>query len=211
MNRMTRVALVSTAALSLVAGATPTQAYTTGAGVVAFLGTATVAPGLSTPGVPALLGGLGGPDGTWTLATITAAGAAVAEPPLPGLPTPYVGAATIGATGALHVGLVHVFGPGAFCGLSGGSDGVGAIVIDGSPVVPIRDVGWLQSAATVIVYTGDTTFNDNGAVRVGGALAGVVTAIPPIPNVIGTGSCLAGTATQFTVVGVGEATFTTNP
>lgn len=210
MKRITKVAAVSAAALGLVAGATPAEAdFAAHAGAVVFIGSAQVNPGLSTPGLPvAISPDEEGRDGTWSLSNA----GGLPNLGLGAATTGHVGAATINATGALHVGLVNVFGPGAFCGLSGGSDGTGSIGIDGSSV-NIRDVGWFQSAATVIAFTGDTTFVDghdpnNPVTRVGGALVGVVSAIPPIEGVVGTGACSDGTATQFTVVGAGASTFT---
>ena len=189
MKRIVKVAAVSAAALGLVAGATPDDSA---AGAVAFIGTAGVNPGLSAPPGP-------GQNGTWSLSNVGPlpnAGVGVST-------TGDAGAATITANGSLHVGIVNVFGPGALCGLSGGSNGSGSITI-GASTVNIDDVGWAQSAATVIAFSGDTV---DGAGSVVGGLAGVVSAVPPIPGVIGAGSCAAGTATQFTVIGAGAATF----
>lgn len=224
MQRITRAAVAGALAIGLVAGVTPAQAYTTYISNFAFVGTATVAPGLATPLVPALLGGQHGRDGTWTFTNFGSlphigVGVAVANPPVPDTPVPYAGSVWIEASGELHGGLVNVFGPGAFCRLSGGSNGVGRIKIRNF-VGPrassdLRNVGWFQSAATVTAYSGDTTFDDDPgsgvSTRVGGALVGVFSALPPIAGVIGAGSCDDGTATQLSIVGVGVASFTTNP
>lgn len=190
MKRIAKVAAVGTAGLGLILGATPAHAH--GTGVVAFVGSATVTPALGAPviGTPQ--------NGGWSLSN---AGA---------LPNIGVGAATTGAAGAavinvagsLGAGLVAPFGNGALCGLSGGDAGVGTIEIAGD-VVDVHSVGWDQSAATIIVFDGKATDGDGSE----GDLIGAVSAIPPVPGVIGAGSCAGGTATQFTVVGAGIANF----
>ena len=184
MKHIAKVAAVGAAGLGLVLGATPANAAV---GAVAFVGSATVSPGLSAPV-------LGAPQsGSWSLSNVGA------------LPNVGVGVttngdagfATISASGSLGGGLVAPFGNGALCGLSGGSGGSGTITIDASSV-SLSGVGWRQSAGTIIVFEGTTP---------GGPLVGAVSAIPPIPGVVGAGSCAAGTATQFTVVGAGVAVF----
>ena len=96
-------------------------------------------------------------------------------------------------------------GSGGFCGASGGSNGAGNITLNpvvsvpaGVPpqVIAVGDVNWIQSAASLIVFQGDTPKGDN-------YLAGVVSAIPN-PTA---GSCASGTAVSFVVVGVGVAIY----
>jgi hypothetical protein len=184
MKRIAKVAAVGAAGLGLILGATPAHATT---GALVFTGTATTSA-LSTPGTGGAVA-----NGTWTFtgAGVGATSAGVVDD-----------AAGAAASGSLHVGIVNQLGGGAFCGASGGSDGTGTVKVGAT--VSIRDVGWIQSAATVIVFSGDTV---NASGNVSGGLAGVVSAIPPVPGVVGAGSCLSGTATGFTIVGAGVATF----
>lgn len=121
---------------------------------------------------------------------------------------------TTGIAGTLHYGTA---GYGAWCGYSSGHGGVGPLTLTANvanvdpnlPATPnpytigLSDVGWEQSAATVIVFTGHVTSSSDSAVT-HGTVGGVVSAIPPNP-VLGGGSCLNGDAQTFTVVGVASA------
>jgi len=196
MKRIAKVAAVATAGLGLIVGAAPAQAIACGtasqchAGVVAFVGTATTTPNPPFPPTQ-------GTNGTWSLTNNTGSDTGV------GVNTEgAAGIATVSVSGDLHVGIVNVFGPGPNTGLSGGSDGEGFIKIGTSPDLCVEDVGWPQSAATVIVFSGDTLVRDATVAcplntkGKGGGLAGVVSALP-VPG--------GGT---FTVIGVGGATYT---
>jgi hypothetical protein len=185
MKRIAKVAAVGAAGLGLLLGSSPAQAGTTGA--LAFVGSANLNPGLAYP----VLGA--GSGGTWDFTIDTGVGATTGG---------QVGTATGGITtpGTLTAGEVLNAGPfagGGFCGASGGVNGSGAIAI-GSDTLPLNTIGWNQSAASLLVFT-----NNNGDVA-GASIVGAVSAIPPTP-VSGTGSCLSGTATKFTIVGAGVA------
>jgi hypothetical protein len=185
--RVARAVLVGAAGLSLVLGSTPAEALP---GLVAFVGSASVLPALSTP----VLGGAA--NGTWDFTIGTGIGATANGD---------VGTATGGAAGTLGEGKVQdavdetipQLGGGAFCGASGGSDGTGSLSVGNTTYTfdASNPIGWLQSAATAIFFT-----DANGKIP-GANVIGLVLALPPTP-VSGTGSCLAGTATTFTIVGV---------
>lgn len=192
MKRIAKAAAVGAAGLGLLLGSTPADAATTGA--LAFIGTANVTPGLDYPVL-----GSAETSGSWDFTIGTGVGVTTGGD---------VGLATGGVVtkGALVEGDVQdlVGGPiggGAFCGASGGRNGGGGaddkISIGGSDL-PLANVGWRQSVATLIVFT-----NNQGNVN-GASIIGAVSAIPPTP-VSGTGSCLSGSATSFTIVGAGVA------
>ena len=147
---------------------------------IAFTGSATT-PATFAPGFGA------GVNGSWTF---TGAGSGVST-------TDGVGFASVAVSGQYHTGIVNVFGHGAFCGASGGSDGTGNVVF-GATAVNLRDVGWAQSAGSVIVLTGDTF--DPSTSTVIGSLAGVVVAQGGAP-------CVSTGATNFTIVGSGALTY----
>lgn len=99
------------------------------------------------------------------------------------------------ANGSLNNGLAG----GAWCGASGGSGGSGGAAL-GADTFTLTGVNWIQSAATVIPFSGTAT--ENAAPGSTGVLAGAVSAVPPNP-VTGGGSCLGGTGSTFIIVGVG--------
>ena len=192
MKRIAKVAAVSAAGLGLLIGATPAHAANLGA--VAFVGNATLNPGLTYPTGPTTSGG------SWTLASTVGVGVSTNNGG-----APVVGTATLNVAGTLKAGAVQevlasnvaplsYLSSGGYCGLSGGFGGTGAIVLTGIPsgggTVNVTNVGWVQSLASLIVFQGDTAAGRN-------YLAGVVTALPT------TGSCASGTATGFTVIGGG--------
>ena len=187
MKRIAKVAAVGAAGLGLILGAMPAEAASHAA-LIAFVGTAKTVP--NPPFPPAT-----GTNGTWSLTNNTGTDTGV------GVNTQgAAGIAEIEVAGLLHVGIVNVFGAGPNTGLSGGSDGVGFIRIAGGPKLNVEDVGWPQSAATVIAFLGDTTWDHDATTTTaevkGGGLAGVVSALP-VPG--------GGT---FTVIGAGVATYT---
>jgi hypothetical protein len=161
-----------------------------GAAVLAFTGSATTSA-LSSPIVGAPV------QGTWSF-TGTGVGVTTAGPAIDD-------AASTNAAGSLGGGFLTPFGNGALCGLSGGSGGTGNVKVGFS--LGLADVGWRQSAATIIFFEGLTTSAANGTGSVVGEIDGIVSAIPPIPGVIGAGSCTSGTATSFTIVGAGVGFF----
>jgi hypothetical protein len=223
MKRIVRTILVLTVAVGLFAGlAAPASAATAASGV--FVGNATVTPstgaGLYSPisnqcGVP--VGLCPGRPGTWSFTSnpSLSAGVAASTGSTFGL-----GAIVADAVGSLEGAPdleplddlngtpplgdgPSTFGP--WCGLSAGSDGSGDVVIDAvvgtDHAASISEVGWVSSAGTLIVFTGNATAGTES-----GYVAGLVSAVPPIrlpdgTQVIGSGSCLAGDATQFTIVG----------
>ena len=173
------------AALALVAFQGAPASAVTGAGV--FVGNATLVDatgsGLNYPVSPACGAPVGlcpNETGTWTLSIDTGVG--VSD----------VASGFMDGTIAGKVG-PNVIGIGAFCGVSGGSDGAGTISI-GASSTAINGVRWLTSAATVIVFDNATTKTS------GPTMVGVASAIPPAP-VVSPNSCLNGTAKDFTVVG----------
>lgn len=196
--RAAKAALVGVAGLSLVLGSTPAEALP---GLVAFTGTANVTPGLDYPI-------LGSPsNGTWEFTIGNGVGATANGD---------VGTAVGSAAGNLGQGTLQTqvggpFAGGAFCGASGGFGGSGSITVNNSITgassttytfdsdpgnkVPDNPIGWQQSAGSLIFFT-----DANGAIP-GANVIGLVIAIPPTPAT-GAGSCLSGTATQFTIVGV---------
>lgn len=159
---------------SLVITATPASATSWGTAV--FTGTASAGPLAAPPG-PSSAGegwafnGTGHGHGMWN-----------------GVPVGPDFAAAV--TGVLNNGLLG----GAWCGASGGAGGSGYATI-GHATWTLSDVGWVQSAGSVIPYTG--TASETGQ---SGVIFGGVSAIPPNP-VTGGGSCVSGTATTFIVVG----------
>ena len=163
----------------------PASASSTRATIV-FTGSATVTPGI---GYPVL--GTSGVGNAWTFSITNGVGLALDPPAL--------GAATGAVGGRLRSGkLVE----GAFCGASGGTGGTGGVTITGiqDPVggtatIALNNVGWLQSAGTVILFT------DNDG-KLPALVVGVVSAIPANPVTGGTGSCLAGTGQDFTIIGL---------
>lgn len=113
-------------------------------------------------------------------------------------------------------------GYGAWCGYSGGNDGAGAIAfaplagatlsppaaglgVGAAATVNVTEVGWVQSAGTVIPFNGLVIGGTNPAYH--GTIHGLVSAIPPNSVTGGAGSCvLAGpSATGFTIVGLAAA------
>jgi hypothetical protein len=201
MKRFLKVAGVGAAALGLMLSQTPAQAAPNAA-VAAFSGDAVVGAGLQYPVV-------GAPDnGSWSLTIVDGVGANTELNV--GKPGGSVGG------GQVHTGLVNVFGQGAYCGASGGSDGKGEITLTdqlgvnpGTDTVDVADVGWVQSAATIIVYTGDTVVDYTAATLTReGALVGAVTAIPPNAATGGSGGCNPPqTAANFEVIGVSALTY----
>jgi len=186
MKRIATVAVVGAAGLGLVLGATPAQAGTSLHGLVAFVGTATTTPNPPFPPTQ-------GTNGTWSLTNTTGSDTGVGANSQGD-----AGIAAISVSGDLHAGIVNVFGPGPNTGLSGGSDGEGTITIAGRTVC-VTDVGWPQSAATLIVFFGDTLVRNEATdtcdpARAGG-ITGVVSALP-VPG--------GGT---FTVVGGAAFTY----
>lgn len=181
MKRFTRVAVVATAGLGLLLGATPAHAHPHH-GLTAFTGSANTDATFAPTFGPAVA------DGTWALVAL-GVGASSSDG---------VGNASISASGRYHVGIVNAFGHGAYCGLSGGSDGTGTVTF-GATTVNLLDVGWSQSAGSVIVFTGDTRGPDSTG-EVTGGLAGVVVAQGGAP-------CVGAGATSFTVVGAAVATW----
>lgn len=124
-----------------------------------------------------------------------------------------VGAVTISASGSLDGGALG----GAWCGASGGTGGTGsasvnglnAEAVNGTPggltatrTASFSGVGWTQSAGSVIVVDEGTATSSVYGTSVTGPVRAVVSAVPT------GGSCLAGTATTFTVVGVAAAVMT---
>lgn len=199
MKRIAKVAAVSAAGLGLIIGATPAQAATVDAGALAFVGSASVTPGL---GYPVL--GASGVGNSWNFSITTGVGHRLKVSAELSCCPPHVealgaiGAATGGVSGGtLRSGSIV---PGAFCGASGGTGGSGSITIDAAvgtdQTLALNNVGWLQSVGGLILYT-----NNDGNVA-GATVIGLVNAIPPLP-VLGTGSCSAGTAQDFTIVGIG--------
>ena len=178
--RVARAIAVGGAALGLVLGPTPARATPA---ALAFVGTATVVPALNHP----VLGP--GRSGSWAFAIATGVGVTAGE----------VDVAAGALSGSFGEGVLQdvVGGPvsgGAYCGASGGSDGSGTITI-GSTHIALSNIGWKQSAATLIPLT-----NANGTI-LGANFVGLVSAIPPFPVIGVPGSCLNGTARDFTIVG----------
>lgn len=162
----------------------PASASSTRATIV-FTGSASVTPGL---GYPVL--GASGVGNSWTFSITNGVGLALDPIAL--------GAAAGGVGGTLRSGkLVE----GAFCGASGGTGGTGGVTIDNAVgedvTLGLANIGWLQSAGTVILFT------DNDG-KLPALVVGIVSALPPSP-VSGTGSCLAGTAQDFTIIGLATA------
>src|SRR5688500_10466859 len=181
MNPIAKVAAVSTAALGLLIGGTPAHAYTNAAALV-FAASALASRRVWAPGF--------GPPANGYY-PFSGSGNGVST-------TDGVGFANIALSGQYHTGIVNVFGHGAFCGLSGGSDGTGNVVFGGT-VVDLVDVGWSQSAASAIVLTGDTLGPDSTGEKTGG-LAGVAIVQGGVP-------CYTIGATIFTVLGAAVATW----
>ena len=183
--------IAGAAALALVVGfAAPSGAQS--AAVGAFVGSASVNPGLyypinptnanCTPTCPS------GSGGTWNFSG-SGAGISVNPNGGPTFATAAGGTLNDGATGL-----------GAFCGASGGSNGTGNVSLSG-PIGNVNgsltNVGWLQSVGSLIIFTGDISVGSES-----GAIVGVVSALPlNIPAE----SCLSGTARNFTVVGAAAA------
>lgn len=174
--------------------AIPAHAAThVGGGV--FLGHATVTPGLWSPVGPACgTNTCPGGTGSWNL---TGSGVGVSVSTDPSVAGPVFDLTT--SSGSLHAG---VAGLGAWCGLSSGSGTVHWSFT--TPVVTVvpghhgsATVHWLTSAASVIVVT---SIGNGGVPSDPSLVVAVVDAVPPTPAGPG-GSCLAGTAVSFTVVG----------
>lgn len=117
-------------------------------------------------------------------------------------------------------------GYGAWCGYSGGTGGEGNLYLDeavravnplpaglnvSTQDIHVRAVGWHQSAGTLIPFHGivdlanTDTFGSRtpATVAAHGTIDGVVSAIPTP----GAGSCLNGTAANFTIVGAAVASW----
>lgn len=237
------------AALLAVSSVVPVSAHMTQVpphvAIVAFTGTAIVAPALYSPisNDPGCAGTLGvgvcpsgqPARGAWTFGITLGVGGHYAPPgfnttstvvdPLLNIETdgnPLAGGAQVVAgmfttpvavTGDLDWG---IGGYGPWCGYSSGNDGAGTVAfiplagvtfqppaaglgVGAAVAAPLDEVGWIQSAATLIQFNGLVDGGPPGGVH--GTIHGVVTALPPVPGVIGAGGCLAGNATVFTIVG----------
>ena len=173
LSRTVRIALVVLVALGLsLAPTTPSQA----AGSMSFVGTMQAAPGLGWPA-------FGSPvNGAWSLR-----GDGV------GASTGGGGSGYINLAGDLHA---DNFGTGAFCGVSGASDGTGEVVFP--PHFQVTDFGWLTGGPGGVI-------SGRGNLRQGGVVVGRMEmeayAPAPTPGVAGSGSCPSGTATSFLVAG----------
>ena len=167
--------------MAVIAGAAslvPSPAHATAA-TLAFTATLTVAPAPGPVGPPV--------NGNWNLSSGVGAGVVASVP----------GGATFAAVnvaGSLHAGIANVFGAGATCVASGGSDGAGAVNLAPFAVVDVADFGWVQSAAGVILATADTVTS------IGARRGGLVAVITPVPV-----GAACGPAT--TVVGAAALTF----
>jgi hypothetical protein len=180
--RMAFVTVIAAVGL-LGSGIAPASALEVGA--VVFVGGATVQPGLCYPVLPPCNNN---PTGfTWTLnATAVGASAWVAKPAPKGV---------VGAAGVL--GTIFASGTGSgFCGSSTAPPvGTGNLTFTTpSPkTYNLSNLGWIQSVGGLIPVTGTITNPQTGG---SGPIVALVIALPT------TGSCLSGTATGFTVVGV---------
>jgi hypothetical protein len=188
MNKLRAFGVALVAAACVLASAAPAGAISTGG--VTFVGTATVNPGLYYP----LLGP--GANGAWSISSNVCVGV---EGSPKKTPPARAGTCTLNVSGQLGAGVVP---GGAFCGSSGGSNGAGAATLTtptlGTQSFSVSGVGWVTSAASLIVFTGRWSKPSTGNT---GTIAGAVTAFPVPDPLGGSNSCLSGTATTFTVVG----------
>jgi hypothetical protein len=194
-HRIRKILVAGAAGLGMLAfQAAPTSAATAAVGV--FTGSASVGgTGLSYPTSPSCLPSLcvSGAGSSWSFAG-SGVGAGISGT------THSAGTFdTAVSGGTLTAGASNI---GAYCGASGGKDGSGSATIanlapgGANQSAALSGVGWLQSAATLIVF--------NGVANGSGTVAGLVTALP-LPTNLGPppsgNSCLNGTAKTFTVVG----------
>lgn len=180
MKRVVRtLAVVVTAAILI--GAAAAEAAS---GWMHFVGSMTISPGVGTPVLV--------PDrhGTWTLSN---AGA---------LPHMGVGATSEGDAGPATIDLAGTFE--GNCAVSRAYGEAGVMNIGGTKRVYVSNFVWIQSTSSLIVGQGSTSRWSGGPTT--GFVEITMTVLAPVPGIIGAGSCAAGTATQFTVIG--DAVFT---
>lgn len=203
MSKFKKLMVAGVAALGLV-GTQATPASATSAAVGVFTGVASVGTGLSYPTSPTCAPSLcaSGTGQTWSFSgSGVGAGAKVGTGASAGLFSTSV------SGGTLTDGLLG----GAWCGASGGKDGSGSAKVTAAspPLVDLEtsvsNVGWVQSAGSLIVFTGTATEVAPGTTSSSTpGLVGVVTALP-LPENLGPppsgNSCLNGSAKTFTVVG----------
>jgi hypothetical protein len=210
MRKFTKALTVMVAVVAILAAfAVPASALSAGLG--AFKGTAQVTKGLWSPvspfcGLPLCPGATNPPATTrWNFtpdAFPLSLGVASST-------TPGTNVAVGGLSGAVAGDLDSgTFGLGAWCGYSSGRNGAGTVTVGtevgGTAAISsaVSKVRWYQSAATVIVFEGQAHLNpgDDPPGADPSAVAGVVSAIPPLPG-SGQSCILDGTAQTFTIVG----------
>jgi hypothetical protein len=193
-HKYKKLMVAGVAALGLLTTqAAPASAATVGAGV--FTGSATLVDaggaGLSYPVSPACgtpIGVCPNENGTWTLDINGGVGVAT-DGTAAGTAAGTMDGTVSGKVGKNLLGN----GVGAFCGVSGGSDGAGSVIVD-TASTSVNGIEWVTSAATLIVFENLLTKTS------GPNMVGVASAIPPAP-LPGADSCLNNSAKTFTVVG----------
>ncbi|HVM39845.1 MAG TPA: hypothetical protein VM618_03575 [Acidimicrobiia bacterium] len=192
MKRMVRWLAISAGAALTVTLLPASPASGAGAAAGVFLGSASVTPLYYPTSDVCILGGsptCPAKTGRWTFGGSGVGAGADSDETA-------VGTLSAGASGDL--GASHTLNVGAYCGISGGKNGLGSAsvtdAVGGHSVnASLSEVGWNTSAASLIVFDGEALDEDGDE----GDLVGLVSAIPD-PTA---GSCRDGTAETFVVVG----------